>query len=108
MFLPEDAAMLRLPSRFAVLILSFAPLFRHRSWQYARGGGRRHEGDEQGPLGIARTGCIGDGLAHKLRTGGGGSTWATSEASNTPETHKPPAAHPAPQLNPNRYETGSE
>ena len=28
--------MLRLPARFAALILSFAPLFRHRSWQHAQ------------------------------------------------------------------------
>ncbi|HJU15971.1 MAG TPA: transposase [Stellaceae bacterium] len=28
--------MLRLPSRFAALILSFAPLFRYRSWRYAQ------------------------------------------------------------------------
>jgi hypothetical protein len=27
--------MLRLPSRFAALILSFAPLLRHRSWRHA-------------------------------------------------------------------------
>ena len=28
--------MLRLPARFAALILSFAPLFRYRSWQHAQ------------------------------------------------------------------------
>ena len=33
---PRDATMLRLPSRFAKVILSFAPLFFNRSWQHAR------------------------------------------------------------------------
>src|ERR1051325_2816904 len=32
---PRDAAMPVLPSRFATLILHFAPLFYHRSWRHA-------------------------------------------------------------------------
>ena len=33
---PRDAAMLPLPTRFAGLILAFAPLFVHHSWQHAQ------------------------------------------------------------------------
>jgi hypothetical protein len=33
--LPRDAAMPGLPARFAAIILSFAPLFRHRNWRHA-------------------------------------------------------------------------
>ena len=32
---PRDAAMPVLPSRFATVILHFAPLFYHRSWRHA-------------------------------------------------------------------------
>ena len=32
---PRDAAMPVLPSRFATVILQFAPLFYHRSWRHA-------------------------------------------------------------------------
>src|SRR3954453_9329245 len=32
---PRDAAMSVLPSRFATVILHFAPLFYHRSWRHA-------------------------------------------------------------------------
>src|ERR1051325_11850419 len=32
---PRDAAMPVLPSRFATLIVHFAPLFYHRSWRHA-------------------------------------------------------------------------
>ena len=32
----RTAAMLRLPARFAAVILCFAPLFRHRSWRHAQ------------------------------------------------------------------------
>src|SRR3954454_10357099 len=32
---PRDAAMPVLPSRFAILILHFAPLFYYRSWRHA-------------------------------------------------------------------------
>jgi hypothetical protein len=34
-FPPRDAAMPVLPSRFATVILHFAPLFYHRSWRHA-------------------------------------------------------------------------
>ena len=33
---PRDTAMLPLPTRFAGLILAFAPLFVHRSWRHAQ------------------------------------------------------------------------
>lgn len=33
---PRDTAMLPLPARFAELILTFAPLFVHRSWRHAQ------------------------------------------------------------------------